>query len=132
MNNKVFRLICRLLIVTVALISFPIQPASAAMIGTEAAIAEATGGHERARVESFLSRGDVQAQMQKLGIDARDAKARVSALTDEEVRLLSGKLDKLPAGGLDALGVILLVFVILLITDILGLTKIFPFTRSML
>ena len=31
---------------------------------------------------------------------------------------------------LDVLGVIVFIFVLLLITDILGLTKIFPFTRS--
>jgi hypothetical protein len=49
-------------------------------------------------------------------------------LTDEEIQRVSGKLDQLPAGG-DVLGVIVFIFVLLLITDILGLTKIFPFTR---
>jgi hypothetical protein len=53
---------------------------------------------------------------------------RVAALTDEEVHKVAGKLDQIPAGG-DILGVLLTVFIILLITDILGLTKVFPFTH---
>jgi hypothetical protein len=52
----------------------------------------------------------------------------VAALTDEEARQLAGQVDSLPAGG-DVLGVLLTVFLVLLITDILGFTKIFPFTR---
>jgi hypothetical protein len=35
----------------------------------------------------------------------------------------------LPAGGTDLLGVLLFVFIVLLITDILGFTKVFPFTK---
>jgi len=50
-------------------------------------------------------------------------------LTDEEAHTISGKLDQLPAGG-DVIGVVFAVFIILLITDIFGLTKVFPFTRS--
>ena len=60
---------------------------------------------------------------------AGEAKARVNALTDDEAHKIAGKLDQLPAGG-DILDVLLLVFIILLITDILGYTKVFPFTRS--
>ena len=44
---------------------------------------------------------------------------------------LAARIDQLPAGGDSVLGVLLVVFVILLITDILGFTRIFPFTRSM-
>jgi hypothetical protein len=35
----------------------------------------------------------------------------------------------LPAGGVDLLGAVLIVFLVLLLTDILGYTKVFPFTR---
>ncbi len=34
-----------------------------------------------------------------------------------------------PAGG-DVLGVLLTIFIVLLVTDILGFTKVFPFTRA--
>ena len=54
-------------------------------------------------------------------------------MSDDEVRRIAGEIKTLPAGG-DGLGTIVgaavTIFVILLITDILGLTKIFPFTRS--
>jgi len=54
---------------------------------------------------------------------------RVAAMTDEEAAQLAAQLDSLPAGG-SIVGAIVLVFLVLLITDILGFTKIFPFTRS--
>ena len=55
---------------------------------------------------------------------------RVAAMSDDEITQLSGKIDKLPAAGSDVLGAVLFVFIVLLVTDILGLTKVFPFTRS--
>jgi hypothetical protein len=84
---------------------------------------------ERDQVRSFLGRADVQARMQSLGVDPDSARARVDALSDEEVATLADRIEKLPAGGADVLGVLLVVFIVLLITDILGVTKIFPFTR---
>ena len=86
-------------------------------------------GVERGQVRNFLERADVQAKMQSLGVDPAAARARVDALGDDEVAALAGRIDELPAGGHDVLGVILLVFLILLITDLLGWTKIFPFTK---
>jgi hypothetical protein len=83
---------------------------------------------ERERIASFLEREDVRQQLLAQGVSPTQAKARVAALTDEEARQLAGQVDSLPAGG-DILGVLLTVFLVLLITDILGFTKIFPFTR---
>ena len=57
------------------------------------------------------------------------ARDRVDALSDEEVAVLADRLDQLPAGGTDVLTVALIVFLVLLLTDILGYTKVFPFTR---
>ena len=115
------RLIACLLMVTV--------PAQAGLVSTESV---AVAG-SRERVVAFLERADVQLQMESMGVSPQDVKARVAALSDAEVTSLAGKIDNLPAGG-DAgvgavLGLILVVFIILLLTDILGLTKIFPFTR---
>lgn len=100
-------------------------PASAGIVATDQ-IAASAG---RDRVKSFLDRAEVQAQMQALGANPQAALARVDALSDDEVASLAGRLDQLPAGGTDVLGVALVVFIILLITDILGYTKVFPFTR---
>lgn len=70
----------------------------------------------------------MRSQLEAYGVNPADVKARVAALTDAEAADLARNIDTAPAGGI--LGLILLVFLVLLITDILGLTKIFPFTRS--
>ena len=105
------------------------QTVQAAMIGTEQIHAAGNASQDRARVAAALERPDVVRQLETMGVSPADAKARVAALSDEEVATLAGKVDSLPAGG-DVLGVLLFVFVLLLVTDILGLTKVFPFTRS--
>ena len=54
----------------------------------------------------------------------------VPPLTDAEVAALSGKLDEIPAGGDGIVGALLVVFLVLLVTDIMGLTDVFPFVRN--
>ena len=115
------RLLSSLLIVCLASLGLPVH---AGMLPTDAA------NPERARVLTVLERSDVQAQLQANGVNPADVKARVTAMTDDEVAQLAGQIDSLPAGGTDVLGVILAVFIILLITDLLGLTHIFPFTSK--
>jgi hypothetical protein len=83
-------------------------------------------GH--ARLVAALARSDVRAEMERLGIDATGAEERVAALSDDEAARLAGHLGSAPAGGI--IGAIVFVFLVLLVTDILGLTKVYPFTRS--
>lgn len=119
----------RMVIVTMLSMSLPMQSAFAGMVNTDQTVSHELAVQDRARISAFLDRSDVIAQMQKQGVTASEAKARVYALTDDEAHNIAGKLDQLPAGG-DILGLLFTVFIILLITDILGLTKVFPFTRS--
>jgi hypothetical protein len=105
------------------------QTVQAAMIGTEQVHAADNAAQNRARVAAALDRPDVARQLEAMGVSRTDAQARVAALTDEEAASLAGKVDSLPAGG-DVLGVLVFIFVLLLVTDILGLTKVYPFTRS--
>ena len=67
--------------------------------------------------------------MQAQGVSPQAAAARVKAMSDAEVAQLAGRIDQAPAGG-DVLGMLFTIFIILLVTDIMGLTKVFPFTRS--
>lgn len=122
MLKKFRALVSSLLVVCITGLGLPL-PAHAAMLPTDAVAANS----DRERVASFLDREDVRLQLQAQGVNPGDVKARVAAMTDEEAAQLAAHMDSLPAGGI--LGLILLVFVILLITDILGFTKIFPFTR---
>lgn len=103
--------------------------ASAGMVETDQAVNHALAEQGRARIMSLVERDDVRTQMEARGVTAEQAKARIDAMTDDEVLQVSGKLDQLPAGG-DVLGIFFAVFIVLLVTDILGFTKVFPFTRS--
>ena len=91
-----------------------------------------TAGEARAHVMGLLQRADVQAEMRALGVDPAEAIERVKAMSDREVQQASGKIDASPAGGSVigiVLGSILFVFLVLLLTDILCLTSVFPFTK---
>src|SRR5688572_24698129 len=113
------RFVAMLLIVSLAA---PL-PAYAGMVSTEDLL-------HRERIHAFLDRGDVQAQLIARGANPQDVSARVAAMTDAETAELAARIDELPAGGIGVIGAILVVFLVLLITDLLGLTKVFPFTRS--
>jgi hypothetical protein len=112
-------------LLVVCLSAAGMAPAYAGIVGSDAVIAGAT----RSQVAGVLERSEVQARLQAMGVDPAQVKARVAALSDEEAAQLSARLDELPAGGADVLGVLLIVFLVLLFTDIMGYTKIFPFTR---
>jgi len=104
-------------------------PASAGVISTDQVGASQPSAQSRDTVRGFLDRKEVRERLTSLGVDADAARARVDAMSDQEARDLAARIDSLPAGG-DILGLIFTVFIILLVTDILGLTKVFPFTRS--
>lgn len=92
---------------------------------------QARAGVQRDRVTSLLERSEVRARMEALGVDPDAARTRVAALSDEEVASLADQIDQLPAGGSDVLTAVVVVFLILIILDLLGVTNIFPFTKSM-
>lgn len=115
-----------------------LQSAQAALIGTEQVAAaqgvvsaDAQAASQRAHVLSFLDRADVAQGLADRGVSVDAARARVNSLTDAEVEQLAHTIDTAPAGADSILGVLVFIFVLLLVTDILGLTKVFPFTRSM-
>ena len=129
MNSRFMRITSRLLIASVLGLGLPLQSTHAGLVGTDKVAVSAQSQSERERIRSFLDREDVRNELQTQGVDVNTAKARVDALTDEEVQKVAGKLDQMPAGG-EIIGILFTVFVILLVTDILGFTKVFPFTRS--
>lgn len=122
------RSIASLLIASTTLMGLPMA-ASADIVPTEEVLSATTSVANRDRVFNFLNRADVRQGLQEQGLDAELALARVNAMTDAEVAQLAGRIDQAPAGG-EVLGLLFTVFIILLVTDILGFTKVFPFTRS--
>jgi len=103
------------------------------MIGTETVLDATRSQEARDYLNRILEREDVRASLVAQGIDPLEAKARVDSLSDAEVVSLADQIEELPAGG-SALGIIvgtlLIVFLVLLITDILGYTDIFPFVKK--
>lgn len=111
------RLIAGVLVICLAL-PFPAQ---AGMLPTDSG--------QRDQVNRLLDRADVQSRLQAYGVKADDVKARVAAMTDDELAQLAARIDTLPTGGEGIIGALLIIFIVLLITDILGFTKVFPFTK---
>lgn len=128
MKNSAFRKTSRVLIVCMLTMAMPLPQANAGLISTQE-ITQAQSQADRTRIQNFLEREEVRNQIVAMGVDAQSAIDRVAALSDEEVARIAGKLDQMPAGG-NVIGVLFTVFIILLVTDILGFTKVFPFTRS--
>lgn len=128
MKKSVMSFSSRVLMVSMLSMSLWMPSAQAGMVSSEQVIASQATQQDRERVRALFERQDVREQLQARGVDADAARARVDALTDEEVASINGKLDSLPAGG-DIVGAVVFVFIVLLITDLLGLTKVFPFTK---
>jgi hypothetical protein len=111
-----------------------LQGAQAALIGTDqlAAVTMPQAQSEaHARLSGLLARDDVASALLARGVSPDQVRARVAALSDAEAAQVAAQIDTAPAAGSDVVGVILLVFLVLLFTDIMGWTKVFPFTRPM-
>ena len=107
--------------------SFIVAPAHAAIVSTEQAVA--MHQQDRSELKQFFDREDIANALQAHGVSSEVAKARVDSMTEEEAQKLAAHIENAPAGA-GIVGVLFTVFIILLVTDILGLTKVFPFTRS--
>ncbi|MFA7593914.1 MAG: PA2779 family protein [Thiohalobacteraceae bacterium] len=119
---------------TFGLVSLYTPMAQAGMISTPDYVEQTagTGGADvqRQQVQTFLQRDDVRERLSTLGVDPAAAQARVDGLTDQEVAAISQRLDTLPAGGDSFIGALVFIFVVLLLTDILGFTNVFPFVKK--
>ena len=121
------------LAIMMATMTLPIGLAQAKMVTTDQVIERSSLADDRARVQDFLSRADVQHQLTLLGVDPDEAANRVASLSDEEIQQIAGRLDEMPAGegtvGI-VVGALLIIFLVLLITDLLGLTDVYPFVKK--
>jgi len=129
MSRRPFQTVAAALMVSILGMSVQIPTASAALIGTQALTEQPQTSAAKSRINALLAREDVQRQLMAYGVDPQQAQARVARLNDAEAQRLAAELDKLPAGGMDFVGAVVFIFLVLLLTDILGLTQIFPFVR---
>lgn len=112
MQSRLFKMLCRLLIVS--LFALPFQPAMAGMISTEQALAASAGQANREALTNLLNRSDVATQLQAQGVDPQAAKLRVASMTDQEVNTLAGQVQSMPAGGISGwwIGLIVVALVV--------------------
>ena len=127
--KTVTRNIARAMLICFAPFAMFAPVAQAGMIGTDQVISSTQTQSDRAHLIETLSRADLADQLRSAGVDPIRLQDRVSSLTDEEVAMLNEQLDQLPAGG-GILGLGVFVFLVLLLTDILGYTNIFPFVKK--
>ena len=110
----------------VGVVSFSI-PAQAAMVAT-AQMNGTTDSQIFGQKVMQEKRDWIQTQLETSGVSRADSVLRVSSLSDSQVIQVHQRMDEMPAGG-DALGAALVVFIVLVITDVMGATDIFPFIR---
>lgn len=132
---ELIRTLCRritpFVLASFGLMSLYIPAAQAGMIAPSAYGQTQNGAasEQRQQLQQFLSRDDIRAQLIEMGVDPADAQARVELLSDQEVASAAQRMQELPAGG-SVVGAIVFIFLVLLITDILGITDVFPFVKK--
>ena len=112
------------------LLSLHMPIAQAGMIAPSTYGHQSTVSEAHQQLKQFLARDEIRAELVKLGVDANQAQARVDSLSDQEATLAAERLQQLPAGGDGIVGAIVFVFLVLLLTDLLGLTDVFPFVKK--
>ena len=102
-----------------------IAPLQAAIVGNGSLMTEIT----RADLIESLDKTGVQNQLISWGVDPQAAKFRIQQMNDDELTRLQQNFQQLPAGA-GGLETVALIFIVLLITDMIGATDIFPFVKK--
>lgn len=105
-----------------------VSGANAAVVSTSDILHEQQQFDSKQAVKSFVDRADVKQQLVELGVSPADVDARIDSMTSAELAELNANLQDAPAGA-GLVGVALTVFIVFVITDVIGATDIFPFIR---
>lgn len=108
----------------------PCQSAWAVMIGTNSIVDTERSQIIRDRLNMLLAREDIQTALVSRGINPAEARERFDSFSDDEILQSADSIAELPAGGNGGswglVGIAVVVaFIILLITDLLGYTDMF-------
>jgi hypothetical protein len=130
--RKYSRIIALPLAALMMAVTMPLGVAQAALVGTEQVVDPSQAETNRAYVAAFVAREDVRDEMRKMGVDPDEARRRVAVMSDVEIQRVAARINEAPAGQGAAgaiIGALVTIFIVLLITDLLGLTDIFPFVK---
>lgn len=106
------------------LVSGLLPATRAALVPTQTLIESVQTDDPRSRIQTMLSRDDVQMELVRLGVNPDMAERRLATLTPVELQQLQRHMDEMPAGA-GALEVIGIVFLVLLILELVGVTNVF-------
>lgn len=132
--SRFFQKTALLLIMLISFHTIVAPLAGAALVESATLVSAEEVDASRARLATLLAREDIGAALQGHGVTAQEALLRVNSLTDQEVMKLAQNIDSLPAaadfgvGGL--VGALVFIFLVLLVTDLLGLTDVYPFVNK--
>lgn len=111
------------LFAAVVMVGMP-MPAQAAVVSTEQLLQAEQRNVTVSEVQAWLAKDEVRQKLEALGVNPEQARERVGALTDQELQQLALNMDQQPAGG-GLLAVVGIVFVVLLVLEVLGITNVF-------
>ncbi len=114
------------LILSISLISLTFGQAQAGIITNNQVIHQAQQAIDKDALLQSINQAGVQKQLANMGVATADIESRINQMTQEEIAQINQQINELPAGG-DVLGIIVLIFIIFVITDVIGATDIFPF-----
>ncbi|MGK8436024.1 PA2779 family protein [Ectopseudomonas hydrolytica] len=117
MKKNFLSLISHLLMVCLFVATLPAQ---ASMIGTQDVLAEQSLAADRAKIDDFLARDNVQQALQSMDVAPDLARQRVDAMTPAEIASLSQRIDSMPvAGALSGTDFVIILLVAILVVLIL-------------
>ncbi|MBB3047270.1 hypothetical protein FHR99_001506 [Litorivivens lipolytica] len=105
-----------------------LSSANAGVVSSSDMLVEQHQFESKQAVKDFLDRDDVKEQLVELGVSPADVDSRIDAMTADELAELNATLQDAPAGA-GLVGVVLTIFIVFVITDVIGATDIFPFIR---
>jgi len=100
----------------------------AAMVPTSTVIQSQGQSYSPSDLQTALESEELQQQLLDMGVDPAQLSDRISAMTPAEIQQLNAELAEQPAGG-SILGILLVVFVVFVITDMLCATDLFGFVK---
>jgi TolA-binding protein len=99
--------------------------ANAQIVSSDAVMQAQESQYNKQKLIGLVSRDDVQQKLLSFGVQPQDALNRIQAMTDAEVAQLNQQLGEEKAGGI--VGAVLTVLAFLAITDLIGVTDVYPF-----
>ena len=125
MKRAIYTLLMSWLLVWTSVVSVTAQ---AAVATTQSAVTAQVEHYDRQQLLQAINEQGVKEQLQNMGVDADAVEQRIHTLTGEELAQLNAEAQNLPAGQ-SVLGLLVLIFVVFIITDMMCATDIFNFVK---